>query len=95
MSNLNREITYHEDGFVISKEPGNSTQPLDCHVCGYFMLTDTDSHDWNEYSCCHECTITWAEGPNKKKWKSGWRPDPEVITTEVKRRSKIVPRLKL
>ena len=95
MSDSTREVTYHKDGFIVSKDSGIVVQPLDCPVCGYFMLTDSDTHAWHKYSCCHECAITWAEGPNKKKWKSGWRPDKEVIDQEVKRRSKIVPRLKL
>ena len=94
MSDSNREIIYHEDGFVIVKDRGIKGQPLDCPVCGYFMLTDSDTQFWNDYQCCHECGVMWAEGPNKEKWKKGWRPEAEVIKLEVERRSKIVPRLK-
>ena len=54
-----------------------------------------DAQYWNEYECCQECAIMWAEGANKEKWKKGWRPEEEVITSEVQRRSKLVPRLKL
>jgi len=95
MSDANKEVIYHKDGFVIIKDSDLDIQPIDCPVCGYFMTTSSDTQYWNEYECCQECGITWAEGPNKKKWKDGWRPDKNIIKKEIKKRSKIVPRLKL
>jgi len=95
MSASNREVKYLKSGVVIVKDRDFSVPPLDCPVCGYFMLKSQDLEFWHEYECCQECGVTWAEGPNKKKWKEGWRPDPKVISDEVKRRSRIVPRLNL
>jgi len=95
MSNLNKKVTYHESGFVTICDKDSSIVPLTCEVCDYFMLKDTDTLAWEEYSCCQECAQIWADGPNKKKWKNGWRPSQKVIKAEIKKRSRLVPRLKM
>ena len=95
MSDLSRNITYHEEGFVVVKDRDLNIQPLACPVCAYFMKSSMDTYYWNHYECCEECGITWAEGPNKRKWKKGWRPAEEDILSEVQRRAKMIPRLKL
>lgn len=95
MSASNRKVTYHDSGFVVIFDEGDEIPPLTCEVCDYFMLKDADTLAWQEYRCCHECAQTWAEGPNRKKWKKGWRPDPKVIEEEIKKRSRLVTRLKM
>lgn len=84
----------HEE-FLVIKDERLEVTPLTCPVCGYFMTTASDEFFWQTYECCQECGVTWAEGRNKKKWKKGWRPKPEVIKEQVERRRKIIPRLKL
>ena len=95
MSDSSKEVIYHSSGFAVIFDKGLTTPPLTCNVCEYFMLKDTDAIAWEEYNCCHDCAQTWAEGPNKKKWKDGWRPSSKVIKAEIKKRSRLVPRLKL
>lgn len=95
MSDSTKEVVYHDSGFVVIFDKNEEVPPLTCDVCDYFMLKDTDYLAWQEYKCCHECAQVWAEGPNKKKWKEGWRPSSEVIEEEVKRRSRLVTRLKM
>ena len=95
MSSLNKEVIYHKEGFVIIKDNLVEVPPISCDVCGFFMKSTVDSQSWREYQCCRECAITWAEGPNKKKWLEGWRPSKKAIRLEVEKRTKIVSRLKL
>jgi|TARA_R110000851_G_scaffold243723_1_gene396416 hypothetical protein len=95
MSASSKTVEYHKTGFVVICDKDLAITPLTCDVCDYFMLKDTDEIAWQEYSCCHECAQTWADGANKKKWKDGWRPSSKVIKAEIKKRSRLVPRLKL
>jgi len=81
--------------YAVVKHDSFELTPLDCPVCKFFMMTDEDLQYFNEYKCCKECGITWAEGPNKEKWKEGWRPNPDVINEKSITRSILVPRLKL
>ena len=69
MSASTRKVTYHDSGFVVIFDEDDEIPPLTCEVCDYFMLKDADTLAWQEYRCCHECAQTWAEGPNRKKWK--------------------------
>ncbi len=91
MSASNKNTT----DFLVVKDEQVKVPPLTCPVCGYFMSTASDLFFWETYECCEECGVTWAEGRNKKKWKKGWRPKPEVIKEQVETRRKIIPRLKL
>jgi hypothetical protein len=95
MSNLNKEVIYHKEGFVIIKDTIIEVPPISCDVCNFFMKSLVDSQSWREHQCCRECAITWAEGLNKKKWLEGWRPSKKAIRLEVEKRTKIVSRLKL
>ncbi len=94
MSASTKKTHYHKD-FVVVTDKDHSVPPLTCPVCNFFMKTDLDVFYWNIYECCHECGVTWAEGPNKEKWIKGWRPSEEIVNSDIERRSKIVPRLKL
>ena len=71
--------------YAVLKPDNFKMIPLDCPVCKFFMLKDDDIQYYNEYACCKECAITWAEGPNKEKWKEGWRPadDPWLAMTAI------------
>lgn len=88
-------VTYKKSGLIIVKDPGDEVQPLNCPVCSFFMLTVYDESAWKESGCCQECSIMWAEGPNRERWQNGWRPEPDVLQKEIEKRSKLVPRLKL
>ncbi len=94
MSDSNKNVVYHDEGFVVVKDDFSVT-PLDCPVCGYFMTTSTDAYYWDKLSCCEECGVKWAEGIGQEKWKSGWRPDKEELEAEIKKRLTLVKRLKL
>ncbi len=81
--------------YIIVKPDNFKLIPIDCPVCEFFMLKDDDIQYYNEYQCCKECAITWAEGPNKEKWKEGWRPDIKDVKKKTSIRRALVPRLKL
>ena len=81
--------------YAVLKPDNFKMIPLDCPVCKFFMLKDDDIQYYNEYACCKECAITWAEGPNKEKWKEGWRPADDTVKEKSLARSVLVPRLKL
>jgi len=95
MSDANKEITYHEDGFIIIKEKGLNVPPIDCPICKFFMKTADDVRHWEENKCCYDCAVTFAEGHNKDRWKEGWRPDKDTIEAHRQKRIKLTPRLKL
>ena len=89
------DVTYYDSGLIVIRSPGSEAHPLNCPVCGFFMLTVWDETTWKESGCCRECSVMWAEGPNKEKWQKGWRPDPEELEIEIEKRSQRLPRLKL
>jgi len=95
MSDANKEVIYHDDGYVIIRESDLKVAPITCPVCKFFMKSSTDVQHWEEYQCCHDCAVTFAEGHNKNEWKNGWRPDKSVIESHRQKRIKITPRLKL
>jgi hypothetical protein len=96
MSDSSKEVSYHEDGFIVIRDTSVDIPPISCDVCSFFIKTAADTESWKEYKCCRECAVTWAEGLNKKKWiEEGWRPSKKVIQREVEKRTKIVSRLKL
>ena len=71
--------TKHELGFYIKSSELKNKIPLDCPVCGFTIRDQADILAYNDYECCNDCKIVWAE-PNLKKWKEGWRPPEEKIS---------------
>ena len=49
-----------------------------CNLCGFPLHTHEDFKSNKEYSCCHECYLTFAEA-RRKEWKDGWRPEQTVL----------------
>jgi hypothetical protein len=78
----------HNSGFKVIKPSSNNfvTIPFVCPVCELFMKDTNDTLSYAEYECCTRCKITWAEGFNKERWHTGWRPSEEEIKQYKKRR---------
>lgn len=62
---------------------------LFCPVCDYLMSTYEDQFAMSEFSCCHNCFLTWAES-RKKEWKEGWRPSKEEIQKQIVLKKRII-----
>ena len=91
---MSKEITKYKEGFFIIQEKSENDVPLICPVCDFFIGTDQDVFYYTQHKCCFECSIKWAEGHNKEKWKNGWRPSKEEISKEKSRRRKLITPLR-
>jgi len=59
-----------------------------CEVCNFPLISREDFEKDNEYDCCQECFLTFAES-RKAEWKNGWRPKKEVVNSYISIRRKI------
>jgi len=91
---MNKKITKFDEGFVLIQDEIEDDIPLACPVCEYFISTDQDVFYYAQNKCCFECSVKWAEGSNRKKWKNGWRPTAEIVNKEKKLRRKLVTPLR-
>jgi len=78
----------HPDGFIVIKQKDNKKliMPFVCPVCNTFMREMNDSDYYRIFECCSHCAMKWAEGINREKWLSGWRPSKDEIKNVVYRR---------
>ncbi len=87
-------ITEFEEGFTLIQDKESDMVPLSCPVCNYFIDTDQDAQYYNEYKCCFDCGVKWAEGMNKEKWLKGWRPSSDIIQEDKNFRRKMISPLR-
>jgi hypothetical protein len=81
-----RWISHHPDEFyVITPKEFNSNVPISCPVCSTLMRSKDDENAWEEFNCCHRCSLAWAAS-RRQSWKDGWRPTIEQIDDELKQR---------
>jgi len=69
-----------------SYDESDKQMPLFCEVCGIRFGSKEDEISYNEFKCCSPCADMWAYS-NFKKWKSGWRPQEELVQSFVDKRS--------
>jgi hypothetical protein len=50
-----------------------------CPICLFPLKSYEDFFYKEDYNCCNECYLTFAEA-RRKEWKEGWRPNK--TTTE-------------
>ena len=74
---------------VIIKEQNNCKKDhFYCNICNYPLCSDEDFASNDEYECCHECFLTFAEA-RKKQWKNGWRPKQKTVDSYINKRKNI------
>tara|TARA_B100001113_G_C20758028_1_gene469635 strand:+ start:291 stop:560 length:270 start_codon:yes stop_codon:yes gene_type:complete len=56
----------------------NLKESFFCNICGFPLRLKEDFSYNQEYSCCNECYLTFAES-RRKDWKDGWRPDQREV----------------
>ena len=59
-----------------------------CEICNYPLLTSKDFEKDNQYECCHECYLQFAES-RREEWKNGWRPKKSVVNSYISIRRKL------
>tara|TARA_R110001583_G_scaffold16272_8_gene66676 strand:- start:13225 stop:13533 length:309 start_codon:yes stop_codon:yes gene_type:complete len=52
--------------------------PLFCPICEFVMNTSDDFDFYQEFSCCEECGVRFAQS-RRKEWLEGWRPEKDDI----------------
>lgn len=81
-----RVYLQHSAGFVVIKplapwEP----VPLFCDVCGLPNLTQDDILMHRQHGCCMACALRWTD-IHRERWAAGWRPEPEEVARDLRRR---------
>jgi hypothetical protein len=56
--------------------------PNGCPVCGLAMLCSSDVSAYEQFACCHQCEMRWAEA-RRTAWAGGWRPSAEDVRAFV------------
>ena len=80
-----RLISEHPEGFYVIRQKNESPKdPVFCPLCDFIMKSVYDDESYKKFECCDSCASAWAY-PNLDKWKSGWRPAPEVVNNSKKR----------
>ena len=59
-----------------------------CEICKFPLLSSEDFEKDNEYKCCQECYLQFAES-RREEWKNGWRPKKSVVNSYISIRRKI------
>ena len=59
-----------------------------CEMCQFPLISLEDFDKNDNYDCCQECYLTFAES-RKAEWKNGWRPKKAVVDSYISMRRKI------
>lgn len=59
-----------------------------CPICTFPLVSAYDFKYNKEFSCCHECFLTFAESV-QDSWKEGYRPDKTTIEEYIYLRKKM------
>ncbi len=59
-----------------------------CGICQFPLITMQDFDKNDNYNCCQECYLSFAEA-RKEEWKNGWRPKKAVVNSYISMRRKI------
>jgi hypothetical protein len=59
-----------------------------CDICQFPLISLEDFDKNDNYDCCQECYLTFAES-RKEAWKNGWRPKKAVVNSYISIRRKI------
>lgn len=83
---LNDRLIRHENGYcVIIPNDKPSIIPISCSVCSFLYKSQEDVDSHAKFQCCYACASTWAY-QNQQKWKNGWRPSKEQVSSNIKDR---------
>ena len=63
-----------------------------CKLCEFPLITKDDFFYSKNFSCCHNCYLTFAEG-RKEKWQKGWRPNKVEVDSYIKNINKLYENL--
>jgi hypothetical protein len=66
------------NGFLVPKQLLIKDSNRVCPVCRVYSFVMKDDVYMNKYECCFKCYVQWVEN-REERWKSGWRPNDEVI----------------
>jgi len=73
---------------IIFKNSLDKLTPSFCPVCDFMISTELDVFSFQQYECCHFCSLRWAEA-RKESWNNGWRPRQDDIDS-IKEERKII-----
>ena len=59
-----------------------------CSICQFPLMTLEDFDKNDNYDCCQECYLQFAEA-RREAWKNGWRPKKTVVNSYISMRRKI------
>ena len=77
-----------ETSFIFIKSDKDQACGIFCQVCDFLIKTADDAQTFEEWESCHDCYLRFIES-RKPEWKSGWRPEPEVIDALYSEKSRI------
>jgi hypothetical protein len=78
-------VTHPKQFYVITPVEFHRNIPISCPVCETLLRSKDDEDAYEEFSCCHRCSMAWASS-RREKWKDGWRPAPNELKLEVSSR---------
>ena len=88
------KYTYKES-FTVIEPVSHNKKSLFCTVCKFILKNFSDLDSFENFECCHECYLKWAES-RKDEWKNaGWRPPRDEIAKEIEIRNKLIKNLSL
>ncbi len=64
-----------------------------CEICKYPLLRLEDFEKDDEYQCCYECYLQFAEA-RREEWKNGWRPKKADVNSYISIRRKLYKEFK-
>jgi len=59
-----------------------------CKLCKFPLITFLDFEKQENYGCCHNCFLEFAEA-RKKEWEQGWRPKRKEVDSYIRLRNKV------
>ena len=68
--------------------PNFKKEKFYCDLCNYPLLTNEDFDHENDWGCCHDCFVKFAES-RKEEWKKGWRPEKTVLRDYILIKNKL------
>ena len=74
--------TKHKFKVININKQSNIKENFYCLICNYPLIYFEDFNTNDEYGCCHECYLSFAEA-RRKEWLEGWRPTEKKIKSYI------------
>jgi hypothetical protein len=68
-------------GFSVAIDENFSQSAFFCPICDFIMNNLEDPEFYQEFGCCSECGMKFAQ-PRRFDWKKGWRPSKIEVDSQ-------------